>query len=161
MGWGKVVGYILDFLHWIWDNKWTIIFMVLSFILFSMYSCERNKTDELEQQLESEKKSTEKCEVEKELLSNCNTDLENGLDVCQRELQITKQSFKEAELIKEQFDLEISKYKQLASEIDNEKDPEKSLELKKALIEQLFKGKSNSQIMMIKNKLKLKKGERK
>ena len=156
MGWGKVAEYIMAFLRWLWQNKWTILFMLAFAILICMYGCQKKEIEKLETKLEKAKVETEVCENQKEIAINCNTDLQNGLDLCQRELQITKDSYKEAEAIKEQFDLEISHYEQLAKEIDDETDPEKSLEKKKALIEELFKSNGNRQILKIKQKINLK-----
>lgn len=156
MGWGKVAEYIMAFLRWLWQNKWTILFMTAFFVLICMYGCQKKEIEKLETKLEKAKVENEICENQKEIAINCNTDLQSGLDLCQKELHITKDSYKEAEAIKEQFDLEIAKYEKLAKEIDSESDPEKALEKKKALVEELFKGKSNSQINTIKANIKLK-----
>ena len=156
MGWGTVVTYLMDFLKWLWQNKWTILFMTAFFVLICMYGCQKKEIEKLETKLEKAKVESEVCENQKEIAINCNTDLQSGLDLCQKELQITKDSYKEAEAIKEQFDLEIAKYEKLAKEIDSESDPEKALEMKKELLEELFKGKSFSQINIIKAYIKLK-----
>ena len=151
--WSIVIKYILDFLKWLWENKFTILFMFTTFIVFCMYGCEKKENEKLSDKLTKAQSNIEVCENQKEIALNCNADLESGLDLCQKELQITKDSYKEAEVIVAKFDEEIEKYKQLAAEIDNEKDAEKALEMKKELIEELFRGKSNSQITQIKNNI--------
>lgn len=146
MGWGKVAEYIMAFLRWCWENKWTILGFILTIIFFIMMKYQSNVNDKLTKDIEVLKSNISKCETEKDIALNCNADLEGSLDLCKKELQISKDSFKEAESIKQQFDLEIEKYKQLAAAIDEETDPELALEKKKKLIEELFKGQNSTQI---------------
>ena len=154
--WSVIIKYILDFLKWLWENKFTILFMFTTFIVLCMYGCEKKENEKLSDKLTKVQSNIEVCENQKEIAMNCNADLESGLDLCQKELKITKDSYKQAEVIVAKFDEEIEKYKQLAKLIDEEKDSEKALEIKKELINQIFKGKSTNQIIQIKNKIQIK-----
>lgn len=130
--------------------------MFTTFIVLCMYGCEKKENEKLSDKLTKAQSNIEVCENQKEIAMNCNADLESGLDLCQKELQITKDSYKQAEVIVAKFDEEIEKYKQLAAEIDKETDPDKSLEKKKALIEELFKSnKSSKFIFNFKQKISL------
>ncbi len=149
MGWGKVVEYILAFIKWMWQNKWTMLFILTTIIFLSMYGCEKMTTKTLTNELTVEKAKVAQCTANYNTVVDTNKETIKGLDICQKELEITKQSFKEADAIREQFEAEIAKFKKLAEDIDAEKDPEKQLEKKKKIIEELFKGKNAVQIRSI------------
>ena len=149
MAFAAIIDKILAFLKWCWQNKWTILFIATTITLLMMYGCERREVKKLNEQIVVEKAKIAQCEANYNTAISANKEMENGLSVCQKELEITKQSFKEAEAIKSQFEEEIAKFKKLAEDIDKEKDPEKALEKKKKIIEELFKGKNAGQIRSI------------
>lgn len=149
MGWGKVLEYILAFLKWCWQNKFTILFIITTIIFLTMYGCEKRNTKKLTDQLIVEKGRIAQCEANYNTAISVNKETVKGLDICQKELEITKKSYKDAEVIISQFDEEIKKFKKLAEDIDGETDPDKQLEKKKKIIEELFKGKNAIQIRSI------------
>jgi len=149
MGWGKVAEYILAFLKWCWQNKFTILFIITTIIFLTMYGCEKRNTKKLTDELTVQKGRIAQCEANYNTAISVNKETVKGLDICQKELEITKKSYKDAEVIISQFDEEIKKFKKLAEDIDGETDPDKQLEKKKKIIEELFKGKNAIQIRNI------------
>jgi len=113
------------------------------------------KVKNLTNDLEAAKTKISKCEQNYELCTrnynsiiNTNNDMRNSLTACQKELKISKNSFAKAEKINKQFDEEIKKYKELAASIDNETDPVKQFELRKKIINELFKGTNLQDILV-------------
>jgi len=149
MGWGKVAEYILAFLKWCWQNKFTILFIITTIIFLTMYGCEKRNTKKLTDELTVQKGRIAQCEANYNTAISVNKETVKGLDICQKELEITKKSYKDAEVIISQFNEEIKKFKKLAEDIDGETDPDKQLEKKKKIIEELFKGKNAIQIRNI------------
>lgn len=147
MDWSTVVKYFLDFIKWAWDNKFTMLFIITTIVFMIMYSCSNMKVNTLTSDLDASKAKVAQCEQNYELCTrnydsivNTNNDMHNSVLACQRELKIVKESFARAEEINKQFDEEIKKYKELASAVDSESDPVKQFELRKKIIEELFKG---------------------
>ena len=153
MGWGGVADKALAFVKWLWENKFTIFFMITTVVFLAMYGCEKSTTKDLTEQLTVEKANVAQCTANYNTVVNTNNETIKGLNLCQKELEITKQSYKDAEMLISQFDVEIQKFKKLAEDIDNETDPEKQLEKKKKIIEELFKGKNAIQIRSIIRKM--------
>lgn len=149
MAWGKVVEYLLAFIKWCWKNKWTMLFILTTLIMLGFYGCERRTTTKLKDELTVSKAEVAQCTANYTTAINVNKDNQVSLNICQEELQIAKKSYKDAEVLISQFDEEIKKFKKLAQDIDNEKDPDKALEKKKKIIEELFKGKNAIQIRSI------------
>jgi hypothetical protein len=149
MGWGKIAEYLLAFVKWVWQNKWTMLFILTTIIFLSMFGCEKRTTKNLTDELTVSKAEVAQCTANYNTVVDTNKETVKGLDVCQKELEITKKSYKDAEILIGQFDKEIEKFKKLAEDIDNEKDPDKALEKKKKIIEELFKGKNAIQIRSI------------
>ena len=146
MGVAKIIEYGLAFLKWCWINKWTILFIITTIIFLTMYGCEKRVSKKLTDELTIKKAEYVICQSNYTTTINANKDVALSLDICKKELDITKKSYKDAEVLISQFDLEIQKFKKLAEEIDNTTDPEKALEKKKKIIEELFKGRNAIQI---------------
>jgi hypothetical protein len=149
MGWSKIIEYLMAFVKWMWQNKWTMLFILTTLIMLGFYGCEKRTTKKLTDELTVSKAEVAQCTANYTTAINVNKDNQVSLDICQQELQIAKKSYKDAEVLISQFDEEIKKFKKLAQDIDNETDPEKALEKKKKIIEELFKGKNAIQIRSI------------
>ena len=63
MGWGKVVEYFLAFIKWVWQNKWTMLFILTTIIFLSMYGCEKRTTKKLTDELTVSKADVAQCEA--------------------------------------------------------------------------------------------------
>jgi len=152
MGWGKVAEYILAFGKWCWENKFTIIFIITTIVFMSMYGCEKMKTKKLTDNLTVEKAKVAQCEANYNTVVHSNKEMELSVDACHKELEVAKESYAKAEEITKQFDEEIKKYKDIAKQIDAETDADKQLEMKKKILEEVFKGKRVYQIMLNKKR---------
>lgn len=149
MGWSKIIEYLLAFLKWVWQNRWAFLFILTTLIVLGFYGCERRTTKKLTDELTVSKAEVAQCTANYTTAINVNKDNQVSLDICQQELQIAKKSYKDAGVLISQFDEEIKKFKKLAEDIDNETDPDKALEKKKKIIEEVFKGKNAIQIRKI------------
>lgn len=149
MGWSKIIEYLLAFVKFCWQNKWTMLFILTTLILLGMFSCEKRTTKKLTDELTVSKAEVAQCTTNYNTVVDTNKETVKGLDVCQKELEITKKSYKDSEVLISQFDEEIKKFKKLAEDIDSETDPDKALEKKKKIIEEVFKGKNAIQIRSI------------
>lgn len=148
MDWSTVVKYGMEFIKWAWDNKFVVVFAITTLIFAIMYGCEKRNVEALTEKLDKAK--TEIVNYKKEIatyeqdivkLTKVNSNMKLSYEACKEELEVSKKSFAKAKEIQEAIDKEISKYKDLAKQIDSEKDEAKQMELKKKLLEELFKGK--------------------
>jgi chromosome segregation ATPase len=153
MGWGKVVEYAMAFVKWMWQNKWTMLFIATTIVFMSMYGCKRIQYTSLEKKHKQLEVDYTVCSGNISTITNTNKELEAGVDACYKELEILKKSYEKNEEIIKQFDEEIKKFKKLAEDIDSETDPEKQFEKKKKILEELFKGKNAVQIRSILRKM--------
>ena len=148
MAFAEILNKILGFLRWCWLNKWSIFFIITTIVFLAMYGCERRTVKKLNEQIIVEKAKIAQCEANYNTVVSANKEMSTAVDICKKELEITKESFTKAEEISKQFDEEIKKYKDVAKQIDAEKDAQKQLEMKKKLMEEIFKGKKVYQIML-------------
>ena len=140
MGWAKVVEYFMKFVAWAWENKWTMLFIVFTVVALSMYGCEKSKLKTMTENWETCKKDLATCSGNYTSVMEINKSNDIAIEACEKELQITKDSYVKAGEIITKYEAEVKKYKALAKQIDAEKDPVKQLELKKRFFEDLFKG---------------------
>lgn len=145
MGWGKVAEYLLASAKWMWQNKWTMLFMITTIIFLIMNFCKEKDIEKLTEELQKEKGNFIVLTAKYDVIEQTNNDNLQTLNKCKNNLNAIEKSYKESKVLIDSFDEELNKFKFLSRDIDKV-DRDEQFILKKTILQKLFKGKNAIQI---------------
>lgn len=139
MVYAKLLEYLLAFGRWCWKNKWTIIFIITTIIFLSMYGCKRSQYNKSQENLKEMTNNYNTCSSNYETAVETNQGMELAYESCLNEIDIIEKSYEKSKSYNTVYEKEIEKIQEVVKDLDAEEEESKRFELKKKIIEALYK----------------------
>ena len=137
--WIKFLNYLLAFGKWCWANKWTVLFLVTTIVFLSMYGCKRNQLIDCKEDLKTMTNNYNTCSSNYEVVVDTNAGMELAYESCINEIDIIEKSYEKSKNYNTIYEKEIIRIHEIVKDLDEEKDAKKRFDLKKRIIESLYK----------------------